>query len=232
MLPCVHSHLCSLLVLLLTPWLIVSAGAPDAADVVSRRAPLLATNSPDTAANEMILRFKPGASPQAIEDILSRDGLTIKTYIPAIDAYVVSAPAGRQNEALVDSMTRQAAVEYAEPNYLAEAALGPTDPDYQNKDKSWGLRRIDAEAAWDITTGISNVIVAVVDTGVYAAHPELVGRVLPGADFVQNDGDASDDNGHGTHIAGIIAAAMNNDEGSTGLAPGVSILPVKVLACQ
>ena len=61
-------------------------------------------------------------------------------------------------------------------------------------------------------------------------HPEFAGRVIPGWDFVNNDADPTDDNGHGTHVAGIIAAAMDNGNGSTGVAPGVTLMPVKALS--
>ncbi|MBK9094036.1 MAG: S8 family serine peptidase [Anaerolineae bacterium] len=61
------------------------------------------------------------------------------------------------------------------------------------------------------------------------SHPEFSGRLLPGYDFVNEDSDPSDDSGHGTHAAGVIAAAMNNGQGTTGLAPGALIMPVKVL---
>jgi subtilisin family serine protease len=60
-------------------------------------------------------------------------------------------------------------------------------------------------------------------------HPEFAGRIVSGYDFVNEDADASDDQGHGTHVAGILAAAMDNGHGSVGIAPGVRIMPVKVI---
>src|SRR5207302_4124512 len=82
-------------------------------------------------------------------------------------------------------------------------------------------------------TGTGQVI-GVVDTGSDASHPDLTGRVLPGADFTTSldgsSGDGShDDNGHGTHVSGIVAAVANNAVGVAGLAPDAKILPVKVL---
>lgn len=91
--------------------------------------------------------------------------------------------------------------------------------------EQWGLAAVGAYSAWDRSTG-AGIVVAVVDTGV-AAHEDLA-NVLPGKDFVA-DGGVGDPNGHGTHVAGIIAMTANNGLGGAGLAPSVSILPVRVL---
>jgi subtilisin family serine protease len=135
---------------------------------------------------------------------------------------------------------------FAEPDYVYQPFLVPNDPLYQQQ---WGLNNreqaipypdgptfgtwgadIDAERAWNITTGSASVTVAVVDDGVDAAHPDFTGRVLPGYDFANDDTDASPgpDDGHGTAVAGIIAAAGNNGIGVAGVAWNVNILPVKV----
>jgi type VII secretion-associated serine protease mycosin len=93
----------------------------------------------------------------------------------------------------------------------------------------WALDQLGAESLWSQQPG-DGVVVAVVDTGVDAAHPDLDGVVLPGTDLVTPGGDGSGDgNGHGTHVAGIIAALANNHLGVAGLAQGVRILPVRVL---
>ena len=91
----------------------------------------------------------------------------------------------------------------------------------------WGLTRVAAPTAWSTTTG-RGVTVAVLDTGV-AAHPDLRDNLLPGFDFVDNDTSTTDVHGHGTHVAGIVAAARNGI-GVAGVAPDARILPVKVLS--
>ncbi|MGQ9550065.1 MAG: S8 family serine peptidase [Roseiflexus sp.] len=110
---------------------------------------------------------------------------------------------------------------------LLAAPLAPNDPDFN---KQWALRKVGALCAWDRTTGRADVIVAIIDSGVDPTHPDLVDRLRnDGYDFVDDDSDPRDENGHGTHVAGIVAAVLNNNEGIAGLAPDVTILPVRVM---
>ena len=105
--------------------------------------------------------------------------------------------------------------------------LQPNDPIYIAK-QQWGLEQIKAPEAWDITTG-SDLIVAFLDTGVAAGHPDLRDKMVPGYDFVNEDSDPSDDNGHGTFTAGVAAASTNNNQGVAGVSWGARIMPIKVL---
>lgn len=90
----------------------------------------------------------------------------------------------------------------------------------------WGLAAVHAESAWSITRG-TGVEIAVVDTGVDSSHPDLVDRALPAIDLV-GDGSSGDPNGHGTHVAGIIAASLDG-AGVAGLANRASVLPIRVM---
>jgi murein DD-endopeptidase MepM/ murein hydrolase activator NlpD len=113
-----------------------------------------------------------------------------------------------------------------DPLYPQQSALNNTG---QNGGKA--NADIDAPEAWGITTGSANVTVAVIDSGVYYTHDDLNdGRVLTNIDwdYVNNDSDALDDNGHGTHVAGIIAAETNNGIGTAGIMWQAKILPLKV----
>lgn len=114
-------------------------------------------------------------------------------------------------------------VEFVEPDAPVEQMGG--DP---RLSLQWGLEKTRAAAAWAAARG-EGVLVAVVDSGVNHGHEELAGRVLAGPDFVNGDEDPMDDNGHGTHVAGIVAAAAGNGAGAAGVAPGARILAVKVL---
>jgi type VII secretion-associated serine protease mycosin len=96
------------------------------------------------------------------------------------------------------------------------------------RSQQWALNALKAETVHEKTKG-SGVTVAVVDTGVKSSHSDLSGNVLSGTDYVSPGTSANDENGHGTHIAGIIAALHNNSRGIAGFAPKAKILPVRVL---
>jgi subtilisin family serine protease len=101
----------------------------------------------------------------------------------------------------------------------------PTDP----LAGSWPYATVGLPAAWDITAGSPSVVIAVVDSGVDARHPDLAGAVDPGYDFVDGDTDASDSAGHGTAVAGILAARANNGLGAAGACWRCRLLPLRVL---
>lgn len=113
------------------------------------------------------------------------------------------------------------------PAAFAQSVEPPNDPDFGNE---WALNMLGALCAWGYTRGSPAVTVAVIDSGVDMNHPDLAGRLRSdGYDFVDDDADPHDENGHGTNVAGIIAATLNNAQGIAGLAPNVSILPIRVM---
>jgi parallel beta-helix repeat protein len=115
---------------------------------------------------------------------------------------------------------------YIEPNMRYEIDTVPNDPDWP---RQWGLHKIEADWAWNTTVGDPTILVAVVDTGIDWYHPDLTANyVALGYDWVNNDPDPMDDNGHGSHVAGVIAAAINNNVGIAGLAQ-VRIMAEKAL---
>ncbi len=147
------------------------------------------------------------------------------------------------------------AVEYAEPDYMAKAQMVPDDPYYssygswgQSYDDLWGLKKIKAAQAWDISQG-KGVIVAVIDTGIDYNHEDIADNIwtnsgeipdnnidddkngyiddIKGYDFAYDDSDPVDKGGHGTHVAGIIAAAGNNNKGIIGVAPKARVMAVQ-----
>ncbi len=166
---------------------------------------------------------------------------------------------GQSVEAAITEYEALPGVLYAEPNYISHAAVLPNDPRLpeqwalHNTGQSGGTADadIDAPEAWNTTTGSDDVIIAVIDTGVDYTHPDLAGNMwtnpgeipdnsidddhngyvddVHGWDAVANDGDPMDDNGHGTHCAGIIGATGDNGQGVTGVNWNVSIMALKFL---
>lgn len=116
------------------------------------------------------------------------------------------------------------------PTFVAAAA--PNDPDVFDESKSYAPQLLNLFTAWDFDFITERIVVAVIDTGIAHDHPEFAGRILPGYDFVNGDDDPEDDHGHGTHVAGIVAAAVNNNEGVVGVCGFCQILPIKVLTAQ
>lgn len=160
-------------------------------------------------------------------------------------------------KAIAVKLEADPSVKYADPVLTARPMLVPNDQYYPLQ---WHyfepVGGINLPAAWDVTTGSSNIVVAVVDTGILFQHPDLIGRTLPGYDMISdvisaNDGDGRDadatDPGdwrypgecgtsivkkstwHGTHVAGTIGAASNNGIGVAGINWNSKILPVRVL---
>jgi thermitase len=155
--------------------------------------------------------------------------------IHALNAAVVSVPAG-QEEAYRKKLAGSPGVLFVEPNYIVSAAADyfPDDPLFPPTEEfpegQWAPLQIQAPAAWGSgVTGSSSVVVAVLDSGVDAGHPDLAGRLLPGYDFYQNDSIPQDVCGHGTHVTGIAAANGDNGTGIAGIDWGAKVLPVRVL---
>jgi len=128
-------------------------------------------------------------------------------------------------------------IEYAEPDYISELHYLPNDQFFDPK--QWNLHNdsmhngttypdIDAPEAWDITRGDSDITIAIVDTGIQIDHPDLLNKITLGYDIADNDPDPSDFVGHGTHVAGIAAAATDNGIGIAGACPDCKIMPIKV----
>lgn len=136
-------------------------------------------------------------------------------------------------------------VEYAAPNYVHRALFTPNDSLYRFQSHYTDIR---LPQAWDLTQGSADVVVAVIDSGVFMAHPDLAGKLVDGYDFISDsrtsrDGDGidsdPDDPGdstqsgasswHGTHVSGTIAAATNNNEGVAGSGFRTRVMPLRVL---
>ena len=190
--------------------------------------------------DEIIVKFKPSVPNHAIDRINSKHGTHAFYTSPFAGFKRIKIPAGKSIEEMVIIYSKNPNVEYAEPNYIVHATFVPNDPYYDPT--QWNFYNpvyggIYMEDAWDIETGNPDVIIAVLDTGVayetygrFLQAPDLANtNFVPGYDYINNDAHPNDDNGHGTHVAGIIAQNTNNGLLVAGVAFNCSIMPVKVM---
>jgi thermitase len=132
----------------------------------------------------------------------------------------------QQAKSFISEVEAKGISTYVEHARIFKPLMVPNDPYWQYQ---WGPKRIQADWAWNTTVGNASILVAVVDTGIDYNHPDLrENYVALGYDWVNNDTDPMDDAGHGTHVAGIIAAKLNNAIGIAGLAQ-VKIMAEKVI---
>ena len=199
-------------------------GAP--AEPPRAPSPQPADADPEADPANVIVRFRPGVRAEEGSATVARRGLRLKRRIGATGHFLVSTE-GKPPAAAVRNLRGDARVVEAELNHRVKAAVTPNDPRFATHQAY--LANLGLPTAWDRSRGSMAVPVAVVDSGIDFDHPELVGRVLPGWDFVTGDPVAEDDYGHGTWVSGVVGAATNNAQGVAGAAWDTSIIPVKVL---
>lgn len=139
---------------------------------------------------------------------------------------VIEVPAA-DAESVLASLQNDPRVVDATADYSLELAYTPNDPGYVGGEQ-WSMDKVGAEIAWEFSTGRA-ITVAVVDSGIDPNHPDLANQLVKGHNFFDDSDDTADLCGHGTHVAGIIAAAADNAEGVVGLAFNAVLMPVKVI---
>ncbi|MFN8643687.1 MAG: S8 family serine peptidase [Candidatus Binatia bacterium] len=181
---------------------------------------------PQRVPGRLVVRQRGGLDDAALAAALAQVGARRVDRVAGVGGTVIEADE-RAIGTIEVALRRTGLFSSVEPDHVVEVA-DPNDPYYHSQ---WGLPRGGVPAAWAVSSG-AGVTVAVVDTGVDAAHPDLQGQVVVGYDFLNDDADPSDDNGHGTRMSGIIGAARDNAEGLVGVAPDATILAVKALDAQ
>ena len=229
----------------------------------SRRLQRKVSSEPSYEPNEVLVKFKPFTLHAKSQSVLSSMGMQTVKHYKLVDVYLVRTSPGYRVKDAIEKLKKNPYVRYAEPNYLWRAyATFPNDPDFALQ---WGLHNtgqtggtvdadIDAPEAWDVETGESNVVIAVIDTGVDYTHEDLVANIwtnegeiagdtidndgngyvddVHGINAINGSGDPMDDFAdvyHGTHCAGIIAAKGNNNTGVSGVCWSAKIMGLKFL---
>ena len=215
---------------------------------------------PDYVHNQLIVRLRNGGSGESLTALFSRLRAIGISIFESVDGLVVlTLPDGLDVETARKLAKSVDGVAYAEPNYILTTGATPNDPSFG---QLWGLHNtgqsggtpdadIDAPEAWDLVTGSSGVIVAVLDTGIEYTHSDLTANMFRneadcntnlvdddmngfvddchGIDTFNADSNPIDDHGHGTHVAGTIGAAGNNGVGVVGVNWQVKLMPCKFM---
>ena len=153
----------------------------------------------------------------------------VKEYVAATDEYIVRIPAGHNENSYSLELMRSGDYQYVEPNWICYPLLNPNDPQFGGQ---WHHPKVQSGPAWDLVTGSSTIICAVVDTGIDLTHPDLAANRVPGYNSIDNlseanGGQVNDLNGHGTHVAGDAAAIGNNAAGVCGMGWNFKIMMVR-----
>ncbi len=215
--------------------------------------------------DRILIQPKPGRHGPALASLHSRHGATVwRTFASLDHLQVIQLPAGVPVAEALALYESSGDVEFAEPDYWVQASLEPNDPEYIRQ-ALWGLNNvgqnggvpdidIDAPEGWGLRNSASNIIVAVIDSGVEYQHADLSANMwvnagalsaivadedqngfatdVYGINAINRSGDPADDYGHGTLLAGIIGAVGNNHLGVVGVAWQVRIMACKFLDNQ
>ncbi|MEJ9227105.1 S8 family peptidase [Priestia aryabhattai] len=174
--------------------------------------------------NQLIIKFNENVCEQRATEIHRKNKCEILEENNSLGYHLVYTK--KNIKKLINIYNKLDEVKYVEPNYIFKASYVPNDSFYPFQ---YGPQKVQAPSAWDVTRSNSSIKIAIVDTGVQLNHPDLTSKLLPGYNFVDGNTNPSDGNGHGTHVAGIAAAATNNVSGIAGMAPLSSILPLRAL---
>lgn len=200
------------------------------------------------AHDQILVRFRPTIAQRNIDNLISSFFLQKIKTIPVADVYQLKIPDDTSVEEMIYILNQDQRIEYAGLNYIARITATPNDTffSYQyalhNSGQEIGVpgspqgsarADIKATTAWEESKGKEDVVIAVIDTGIDMAHPDLNDKIVsPGYDWVNGDEDATDDQGHGTFVAGIAAAETNNSEGIAGVAWNCKLLPLKTMDAE
>lgn len=179
--------------------------------------------------NRVLVKFKSNIGLDHAREIVAALGVRDADELPATQVVVLQLPEQADEAAFAHALAQRAEVEFAElDRIIAPADVTPNDPWFGSWE--WYLTKIGAPAAWATTTGSKGIVIAILDTGIDASHPDLQAKLVPGWNIYNNNSDTSDVYGHGTVVAGTAAASSNNGQGVASVAWDCPIMPIRISA--
>ncbi|MEB3330425.1 MAG: S8 family serine peptidase, partial [Candidatus Sericytochromatia bacterium] len=193
--------------------------------VAQTRFPASSFDTAGASRHQLVVRLKGRALPQALTR-QGRGAPRVTGKIQRLQALVVDLAPGASRDALLADLRADRAVAYAAPTQLVRLERSVNDPRLADQ---YSLKVGQVAEAWDIQMGTPETVVAIIDSGIDMAHPDLQAKIVSASyNVLDKNNLPRDDHGHGTHCAGIAAAIADNAEGVAGVAPGVGIMSVKV----
>ena len=174
--------------------------------------------------DRVLLKFKAEVSESEAQTLISAAGAAQSSAISRIGVRILKVPPATLPK-MLDALSHNPNVEFAQPDAIVAPDFTPNDPYFTSQ---WHLAQIAAPAAWDTTVGSPSVIVAILDTGVDGTHPDLAPNLVPGWNTYDNNSNSADVYGHGTEVAGTVAASGNNGIGVASVAFGCKLMPVRI----
>ena len=204
------------------------------------------SESDNVVAGELLVKFKDDAARQNLSSIHTAIGATVTQEFAELGWQHVRLPEGLSVKDAIARYKQSGDVAEAQPNFVYRISLTPNDTQFNSL---YGMTKINAPAAWEITTGSPSVVVAIIDTGMNFNHEDLIDNLwtnageiagngidddangfvddVNGYNFVTPGGNNADDNSHGSHCAGTIGAVGNNGKGVAGVNWNVKMMGIK-----
>ena len=189
-----------------------------------RQQPSAAGAEPQFAPGRLLVGAKAGLKDTEVDAQARGLGAAKARRIGKGNLFIVDLPSVGNERAMLAVLGRNPHFRFVELDYKVPASFAANDPYLGSQ---WHLGKINASTAWDTAQG-SGVTVAILDSGVNGAHPDLASRMVPGWNVIDGNSDTSDVNGHGTMVAGTAVASLNNGAGVAGTAGAARLMPVRI----
>jgi hypothetical protein len=179
-----------------------------------------------TVPGRILVKPRDGINESDLQQLFAAHGAKQHAVINQINVRVLNVPEAA-SASVLGALQHNPNIEFGELDFVAKADAVPNDP-YYVYNYQWHLSKIAAPSAWDVTTGSTSVIIAVLDTGIDSTHPDIAAKLILGWNFYDNNSDTTEVYAHGTAVAGTAAAISNNGTGVASIAWGCKIMPIRV----